>query len=108
MESQNVSQQSQQTWYGGRKSSSREPLRTKEERMQNHQRYLDQRGQKRPVIRTSTSRPEDMCYYCHGLGHHAYEYKLKKADMEDAGPVVNQADDEEQKDNSGSGNGQRV
>ncbi|KAF4127556.1 hypothetical protein GN958_ATG20944 [Phytophthora infestans] len=59
--------------------SLREPLRTKEERLRNQQRYEDMRAQRR-----ARSKEDDICFYCHGLGHYAGQCELKRADMEDA------------------------
>ncbi|GMF47516.1 unnamed protein product [Phytophthora fragariaefolia] len=70
--------------------SARGPLVTKESRLQNLRRYEESRAQ-RPK-----ARDDDMCYYCHQLGHYARECELKRADLEDDSPVVDQ--------NAGAGN----
>ncbi|KAE9067787.1 hypothetical protein PF007_g27937 [Phytophthora fragariae] len=60
--------------------NTREPLRTREERLRNHQRYEEAGAQRRTAA--SSSKDNVLCYYCHQMGHYAAEYELKRADMQ--------------------------
>ncbi|KAE8973344.1 hypothetical protein PR001_g26337 [Phytophthora rubi] len=60
--------------------NTREPLRTREERLPNHQRYGEAGTQRRTAA--SSSKDDVLCYYCHQMGHYAAEYELKRADMQ--------------------------
>ncbi|OWZ00710.1 hypothetical protein PHMEG_00028042 [Phytophthora megakarya] len=108
--SQQSQQQSQQRrWNGDRNYGNTEPLRTKENRLRNHQQYLDRRSPQQQPARTSTARSDDVCFYCHGFGHHAHVCALKKEDKEESSPVVNQSSDTGNQTTAGStGNGQRM
>ncbi|ETO68688.1 hypothetical protein F444_14522 [Phytophthora nicotianae P1976] len=82
-----MQQQSKNRWSGDSGSGNTEPLRTKEDRLRNHQRYLDRRTQPQ-APRMATVKPDDMYFYCHGFGHHTHACELKKADLEESSPVL--------------------
>lgn len=108
-EQQPARQQQQQRWSGGRQFRNDEPLRTREDRVRNHRRYMERRTQQQQSNRTGMSRSDDMCFYCHGFGHHAHACELKKQDMEESSPVVTQSREGGNQDaNSNSGNDGRM
>ncbi|ETN21185.1 hypothetical protein PPTG_21056 [Phytophthora nicotianae INRA-310] len=103
-----MQQQSNNRWSGDSGSGNTEPLRTKEDRLRNHQRYLDRRTQPQ-APRMATAKPDDMCFYCHGFGHHTHACELKKADLEESSPVVGpNADVHNNNSDNGAGNESRM
>ncbi|ETL39324.1 hypothetical protein L916_09319 [Phytophthora nicotianae] len=103
-----MQQQSKNRWSGDSGSGNTEPLRTKEDRLRNHQRYLDRRTQPQ-APRMATVKPDDMYFYCHGFGHHTHACELKKADLEESSPVVGpNADVHNNNSDNGAGNESRM
>ncbi|KAE9103936.1 hypothetical protein PF010_g13559 [Phytophthora fragariae] len=79
-----------------------DPLTSKEARLANLRRW--EMSKRKTTV--SYSKEGEMCYYCHQLGHHLHECELKRADLENDNPVVDQNDGNNGSSAAGEGNAQ--
>ncbi|KAE9009655.1 hypothetical protein PR003_g16475 [Phytophthora rubi] len=92
--------------YGPQPRQARQPLRSREERLVNHQQYQVGRSSQQAAPTAGTG--DRVCYYCWNTGHFARECRLKASDFAAQDTSPDQCDEVSVEQSTEVGNAQRA